>query len=117
MIDSLKLEKGKSLLSDWRLRNEEELELKGTKIAEFGEYFSPNNLKRITQAGFREFLMFKNNRHWGHIQRHPEIFSEIKRLRRCLAILLDEGEPIDRRLDKILPEDSRPFIKGLGLTV
>ena len=39
------------------------------------------------------------------------------RLRECLAVLLDESRPIEKRLDVIVPKGKPPFIGGLGRAV
>ena len=117
MIDNLRLEEGKSLLTDWIARNQHELKQRNAALKKWGQYFRSGHLMQITQSGVREFLMLRNNKHWGSLQRHSEIYADIKRLRRCLATLLDESQPIDVRLDKLIASDASPFINGLGPSV
>jgi hypothetical protein len=57
----------------------------------YGKFFHPGNLGKITQEDFRAFLAFKNNRHWANIQRQPNIYADMDRLKAALAVLLDEG--------------------------
>ena len=83
-------------------------------VAYYGNYFKPENLNRITQDGFRDFLLLKNNRHWSGIHRQPQIYEDMDRLRECLAVLLDESRPFEKRLDVIVPKGKPPFIGGLG---
>jgi hypothetical protein len=56
----------------------------------YGKFFHPGNLGNITQEDFRAFLAFKNNRHWANIQRQPNIYADMDRLKAALAVLLDE---------------------------
>jgi len=83
----------------------------------YGRYFSPRNLGNVTQDGFRDFLLLKNNKHWSGLHRQPQIYENMVRLRECLEILLDELKPLEQRLDAIAPKGKPPFIKGLGRAV
>lgn len=117
MSEQFTLDQGSQLLSDWIRLHPDELKLKNAALERYGKYFAPENLDAVTAEGFREFLSFKNNQHWGHIQRHPEIYANEKRLRECLKLLLNEDEPIETRLNKIIPKDGPPFIKSLNRAV
>jgi hypothetical protein len=35
----------------------------------YGNYFKSENLGSVTQEGFEEFLLLKNNKHWSGIHR------------------------------------------------
>jgi hypothetical protein len=83
----------------------------------YSRYFSPQNLRNVTQEGFKDFLLLKNNKHWSGLHRQPQIYENIDRLRQCLEILLDESRPLEQRLDVIAPKGKPPFIRGLGRAV
>jgi hypothetical protein len=117
MAETFTLDKASHLLSDWLLRKPDEVKAQKAAVDNYGSYFAPANLGNITQDGFKDFLQFKNNKHWSGIHRQPEIYADMERLRDCLKILLDESKPIESRLDRIIPKNDPPFIKGLSRAV
>jgi hypothetical protein len=120
-VNQIRLRKAQARLSDWIAENPQRVMEKEKALSKWGAFFHPDNVNEITADGVREFLTFKSNKQWAHIQRHAEIYGDMRRLRECLTILLDESEPthnpIDKRLDLILPRNGAPFIKGLGMAV
>ncbi|MBN1153284.1 DUF1016 family protein [candidate division KSB1 bacterium] len=87
-------------------------------INRYGKLFHPNNLKSLSEEEFRGFLNFKNNKHWTGIHRQVgALTANMNRLREALNILLNEAEPLEKRLRKIRPASSEPFIKGLARSV
>jgi len=89
-----------------------------TVIEKFGSLFNSSNLDKLTAEDFKSFLLIKNNKHWEGIHRQGNmITSDMEKLRFVLKILLDESKPIKERLDKIIPKNKSPLIKGLGRAV
>src|SRR4029077_1962849 len=111
------LEHASQLLTDWIAQNPERVEAKKAAIDRYSKYFAPDNLDNVTREGFKDFLLIRNNQHWDKIYRHPEIYADIDRLRKCLKILLDQAVPIESRLDKIMPKGGPAFIKGFNRAV
>lgn len=87
-------------------------------IEKYGRMFHPNNLDNLTAEDFKEFLLIKNNKHWRSIHRQGNIITQdMEKLKSALKLLLDETKPIKERLEKILPKNKPPMIKGLGRAV
>jgi hypothetical protein len=86
-------------------------------IARYQSIFSSNGIEILTEESFREFLMFRNNRHWSGLQRMgPAITSDMDKLKAALRELADESVPISKRLDRLLPS-GRARVKKLGKAV
>jgi Endonuclease NucS len=111
------IEEASRILSAWLTSKPAEVEAQKTAMDYYGSYFKPDNLSSITQDGFKDFLLLKNNKHWSGIHRQPQIYKDMDRLRECLSILLDESQSIEKRLDIIMPKNKSPFIGGLGRAV
>lgn len=116
-MNETRLTQAVAKLDEWIAANPNRVLEKEAALSKWGAYFRQSDLNQITADGIREFLTFKGNKHWGHIQRHSEIYADMPRFRECLAILLNESISIERRLDSILPSGGPPFIKGLGRAV
>lgn len=87
-------------------------------IEKFGSIFNPNNLYKLTADDFKSFLLIKNNKHWEGIHRQGNmITSDMEKLKSALELLLDETKPIKERIDKVIPKNNPPLIKGLGRAV
>jgi len=108
------LEEATRLLFDWMAQRPDKVKAQKAALDRYGKYFAPSNIPNVTQEGFKEFLLIKNNRHWAGIHRQPGIYADMGRLRQCLTILLDESTPIEKRLETIIPRNALPFIRGLG---
>ena len=111
------LEDACRLLDTWMRKKSGQVAAQKAALDHYGKYFAPANLKNITVDGFKGFLLIKNNRHWAGIHRQAGIYADFEKLWQCLAILLDEKEPIEKRLDTIIPKDRPPMIRGLGRAV
>jgi hypothetical protein len=111
------VEQANRILLEWLTSKPEEVKAQKAALQYYGGYFSPQNLSNVTQEGFKDFLLLKNNKHWSGLHRQPQIYENMDQLRRCLEILLDESKPIEQRLDAIAPKGKPPFIKGLGRAV
>jgi hypothetical protein len=111
------VEQAGRILSDWLTKKPEEVKSQNTAMEYYSRYFSPQNLSNVTQEGFKDFLLLKNNKHWSGLHRQPQIYENMDRLRECLHVLLDESKPLEQRLDEIVPKGKPPFIKGLGRAV
>lgn len=86
--------------------------------ARYQPVFAPENLPRLSEAEFRQFLMFRNNRHWMSLQRMgPSICADMDRLREALAILLDESRPIADRMNQLVPPRGPALVSRLSKAV
>jgi len=84
----------------------------------YGALFNPKYLKNLTKEDFQSFLLIKNNYHWEGIHRQQGLItSDMQKLKKALATLLDESKPIKTRLDFLFPKGSENYIKGLGKAV
>lgn len=87
-------------------------------IDKYGSMFNPKNLDDLTAEDFKSFLLIKNNKHWEGIHRQGNmITSDMEKLKSTLKLLLDESKPIKERIDRIMPKNKPPLIKGLGRSV
>lgn len=84
-------------------------------LARFQPVFSPENVQAITKEEFKDFLHFRNNRHWTGLDRGVSaITANMKRLKKALSILVDESRPIQDRLDQLRPRTGDPFCPKFG---
>lgn len=111
------VEQASRKLSEWLTSKPGEVNAQKAAMEYYGRYFLPQNLSNVTQDGFKDFLLLKNNKHWSGLHRQPQIYENMDRLRECLEILLDETKPLEQRLDVIVPKGKPPFIRGLGRAV
>ena len=82
-------------------------------LARFQPIFSAENAPKITEEEFRSFLLDENNHHWTGLQRQgPRMCANMVKLRKALATLLNEVEPVSERLDKALE-----MVSGMGKNV
>jgi len=87
-------------------------------LLRFQEIFHPEHLSKLTEREFKEFLLFKNNRHWQGLHRMgPKICVDMNKLREALMTLLDEKLPIRERLNQLISRANGPLIPGLGRAV
>lgn len=88
-------------------------------IAKYGELFNPKNIDNLTAEDFKSFLLFKYNRHWSGIFRTGNLITnDMARLREAIKILLDEGQPLEKRLDVLFPPNKPTnYIKGMGKAI
>ena len=84
-------------------------------LRRYQRIFSDENLPRLTQKDFRDFLLIKNNRHWDGIHRYGSIITDdMDALRDALSVLLDEGQPLSQRLDRLYRRPGEGLVRGLG---
>jgi len=70
-------------------------------IPRFQKVFSLNNIPRLTEEEFAPFLHYEENGHWTYLYRNKSrLLSDISRLRKGLAILVDESLPVSDRLSR-----------------
>ncbi len=94
------------------------LEARDAVLSRYQPVFSPENLPKLAGEEFRQFLVYKNNLHWVSLQRlGPYICADMDRLRRALAILVDESQSIRSRLNELVPPHGRPFVPRLHKAV
>src|SRR5260370_4021720 len=87
-------------------------------IARYGELFNPNTNDNLTAEDFKSFLLFKNNCHWKGIFRTGNLLtSDVARLREAITILLDESQPLEKRLNVLFPPDKPNYIKAMGKAI
>jgi hypothetical protein len=106
-----------SRLSAWLKSGPERAAAQKAALHHYGQLFRPENLPNLTEEDFRGFLLIKNNKHWEGIHRQPNIYADMDRLRAVLAVLLDESQTIQHRLDQITDKNGRLYVKGLGRAV
>jgi hypothetical protein len=104
-----------TVLSMWLKHDPRKAAIQKTALNHYGELFREN--LDLTEEEFKSFLLFKNNKHWTGINRQPNIYANMKKLRATLKALLDETRPIQDRLDEITDKNSSFYIKGLGRAV
>jgi hypothetical protein len=104
-------------LSMWLQRGPGKAAGQKAALDHYGILFGPENLPNLSQEDFKAFLLIENNKHWAGIHRHPEIYADMDRLRKALALLADESQPIQARLDKIRDKNGPIYIDGLGRAV
>jgi hypothetical protein len=79
-------------------------------LARYRPIFSSEHIPTLTKEEFTSFLYIENNHHWSGLYRKGLGAAEdMDALRRALALLLDEEQPIRERLPKALDQ-----VTGLG---
>jgi len=78
--------------------------------ARYGTMFSPAGAGKADKQEFQSFLYLENNHHWsGLYRRGSAAAADIKALRQCLATLVDESVPLDKRIGRALDK-----VDGMG---
>ncbi len=67
------VEQASGILSEWLTSKPAEVKAQKAAMEHYGKYFSPENLKNITEEEFKNFLLLKNNKHWSGLHRQPQI--------------------------------------------
>ena len=89
------------------------LESQGPVLARFRPVFSVEHLPQLTADEFQSFLLMDNNHHWTGLHRQgSRICSDMEKLRKALAILLDESHDVDKRLDEAVM-----MVSGMGKNI
>ncbi len=74
-------------------------------LAWFQPLFAPEHLPQLTAEQFIPFLNYKNNRHWFGLSRlSGRLTSDMDSLRAGLALLVDESQPIEERMNSALTD-------------
>lgn len=85
-------------------------------ISKYGKMFNPNNIDNLTAEDFKSFLSFNNNKHWSSLERlGNKITEDMEKLKKSLQILLDETNPIEKRIQRIRDKNSLEYHKWLGV--
>lgn len=80
------------------------VEARDEVLARYQPIFTPEAIPDLNEETFREFLMYRNNRHWSGLQRlGPRITEDMDGLREALLELIDESVPIAERMNRLLP--------------
>jgi len=80
------------------------IEPKDEVLARYQEVFTPDGISQLQTEDFRNFLMFRNNKHWTGLQRlGPWILKDLTALREALLELINEDVAVEKRLDSLLP--------------
>ena len=70
-------------------------------LAEYQLRFAFDRLDALTAEDFRNFLLFRNNRHWDSIHRQGgRMTTDMPKLRDALRLLLDEDLDVTTRLNQ-----------------
>ena len=89
------------------------VEPKDAVLARFQPVFTAKHAPDVTEEEFRSFLLLENNHHWSGLQRQgPRMCSNMAKLRKALATLLNEADPVSERLD-----DAIEMVSGMGKNV
>lgn len=102
------------LNKEWK---ENPLKAEGEKevITKYGTMFSPQNIDKLTAEDFRSFLNFKNNKHWGGLDRLGSVITkDMDKLKKTLKLLLDESVPLDQRIKRIRDKTSPEYLPSFG---
>ena len=71
-------------------------------LGRYQPVFNIKFLNELSAEQFKSFLLFENNGHWNGIHRHGgRICSDMDRLKKLLAVLLDEKRPLAQRVDEV----------------
>jgi YhcG PDDEXK nuclease domain len=82
-------------------------------LARFQPIFSVDHIPTISADEFKSFLLVENNRHWSGLHRQgTRMCSDMTKLRRGLATLLAEDQPLAQRLDSAIDD-----VFGMGKNV
>lgn len=71
-------------------------------LRRFTPVFQPGAVAELDKGVFQDFLSIKHNKHWTGLERQPQLFANMDRLRQVLSILVDEGRPIRERVDAVI---------------
>ncbi len=126
MIDQSALEPLRQILGRVQSGSKDQHDITVAQIAEAQEkvraryvpVFSPEHLDELDAETFKGFLQFKNNQHWGNLQRQgATLTADMSELRGALKTLTDESMPLRARLNQLRPRKGSPKVKGLARTV
>jgi hypothetical protein len=82
-------------------------------LARFQPVFAAQNLDALTADEFKAFLQDSNNHHWSGLFRSGgRICEDMPKLRAALKVLVDELQPIERRIDHVISN-----VPGMGKAI
>lgn len=116
-MSKVSLSKAVQALSTWISEKPDEVAAQKAALDYYGQLFRPENVKQITEDDFKAFLLVKNNKHWAGIHRHPNVYADMSRLRKALAFLVDDSNPVQERLDAITDKAGPYYVRGLGRAI
>jgi len=94
------------------------MESRDTVLERYQRMLRPEYIPTLTADEFQRFLRFDNNCHWTGLHRKTaHVCDDLARLKSALSTLLDEGQPVASRVDRLLPMAKPKFIKGFGKAV
>jgi MoxR-like ATPase len=105
----------KSLKINPRIQQDlsEEIANKERVLNRFQLLFSPEKVAGISEEDVIDFLHREHNGHWKGLHGYKEeIRKKFDLFRTALAILVDDKDPIDRRLDTIRPKNGQNLAPG-----
>ncbi len=86
-------------------------------ITKYQLLFTSSNIPNIQADDFREFLIFRNNKHWSGLQRMgPQTTADMPALRDALITLIDNDIPMEQRIDQLLP-GGKAVVHKLGKAI
>ena len=92
-------------------------DLKAAVLDRFQPMFSPERIAPLQPEEFKDFLV--NNGHWSGLARgtYKRASSNMGLLRDGLKLLLNDDEPVEKRLNRLRPHGKEPMVPGLGRAV
>jgi MoxR-like ATPase len=105
----------KSLKVNPRIQQDlsEEIANKERVLNRFQSLFSPEKVAGISEEDVIDFLHREHNGHWKGLHGYKEeIRKKFDLFRSALAILVDDNDPVDRRLDTIRPKNGQNLAPG-----
>jgi hypothetical protein len=110
------LEKLKSTLNRAKIYDSEYSKLVKAReevLSRFQTVFASENVHNLSEEEFKEFLIFRNNRHWTGLHRMgPKICKDMDLLRNSFSVLQDQNQPISYRLNQ-----SVDMVPGMGKAI
>lgn len=89
------------------------VEPRDSVFARYQPVFSPEHALEITAEEMRSFLLLDNNRHWSGLHRQgSRMCSDMSQLRKAIALLVDESQPVELRLDQAIQ-----MVSGMGKNI
>jgi len=71
-------------------------------LGRFSPVFQPGAVADLDAGLFRNFLNIEHNKHWTGLERQPQLYADMGRLRKVLSVLVDETRPIAERVDAVI---------------
>jgi len=82
-------------------------------FSRFQPVFASENVHNLSEEEFKEFLIFRNNRHWTGLHRMgTKICKDMDLLRKAFSVLQDENQPFSHSLNQ-----SVDMVPGMGKAI